>query len=95
MPASRRILVADRGRDPVRHDAKPRFAGVRPQHAPAVLHPAVLGRQGLAVADNLHHVLDMALAAAACLDGGRGANGWDAARWAAQRRRFDDFVVDD
>ena len=52
---------------------------------------AVLGRQGLLVADNLHHVLDMALSAAACLDRG----GWDGARWAAERRRFDAFVVDD
>ena len=36
----------------------------------------VLGRQGLHVADNLHHVLDMALAAAGCL--GTGDDGWDA-----------------
>ena len=53
---------------------------------------AVLGRQGLVVADNLHHVLDMALAAGACLGG---PGGWDGARWDAERRRFDGFVVDD
>jgi protoporphyrinogen oxidase len=53
---------------------------------------AVLGRQGLLVADNLHHVLDMALAAVACLDG---PGGWDAHRWAKERARFDAFVVDD
>ena len=53
---------------------------------------AVLGRQGLLVADNLHHVLDMALAAAGCLDG---PGGWDAGRWATERARFDAFVVDD
>ena len=51
----------------------------------------VLGRQGLHVADNLHHVLDMALAAAGCL----AADGWDAPRWAAERQRFEAFVVDD
>lgn len=52
----------------------------------------VLGRQGLAVADNLHHVLDMGLSAASCLhpDGS-----WDDAGWTAHRRRFDEFVVDD
>jgi protoporphyrinogen oxidase len=52
----------------------------------------VLGRQGLAVADNLHHVLDMALTFADCLttDGHP-----DPARWAQERRRFDTFVVDD
>jgi len=54
----------------------------------------VLGRQGLHVADNLHHVLDMALAAAGCLGTGE-AGGWDARRWAAERQRFEAFVVDD
>lgn len=52
---------------------------------------SVLGRQGRHVADNLHHVLDMALAAVDCL----GERGWDHARWALERRRFDSFVVDD
>ena len=51
----------------------------------------VVGRQGRHVADNLHHVLDMAIAADGCLDTGT----WDDARWAAERRRFDTFVVDD
>ncbi len=52
---------------------------------------SVLGRQGLAVADNLHHVVDMALGAVECL----GPDGWDEARWRAERARFDTFVVDD
>jgi protoporphyrinogen oxidase len=52
---------------------------------------SVLGRQGLAVADNLHHVMDMALGAVECL----GPDGWDEARWQAERARFDTFVVDD
>ncbi|MET0325250.1 MAG: FAD-dependent oxidoreductase [Ilumatobacteraceae bacterium] len=55
----------------------------------------VLGRQGLHVADNLHHVLDMALAAAGCLGGGGDGDGWDTARWATERQRFEAFVVDD
>ena len=52
----------------------------------------MLGRQGLLVVDNLHHVMDMALSATACLgtDGG-----WDSRRWANERQRFDSFVVDD
>ena len=53
---------------------------------------SVLGRQGLAVADNLHHVIDMALGAVACLGPG---GGWDEAGWQAERARFDTFVVDD
>jgi protoporphyrinogen oxidase len=60
--------------------------------ADALPGTTVLGRQGLAVADNLHHVLDMGLAAAACH---RADGTWDAARWAEHRRRFDGFVVDD
>ena len=52
---------------------------------------SVLGRQGLAVADNLHHVVDMALGAVGCL----GPDGWDDARWRSERARFDTFVVDD
>ena len=52
----------------------------------------VLGRQGFAVADNLHHVLDMALSAVDCLDG----NGrWLQADWLDHRRRFEQFVVED
>lgn len=53
----------------------------------------VLGRQGLGVADNLHHVLDMALAFADCLRPGEA--GPDTARWRTERRRFETFVVDD
>lgn len=52
----------------------------------------VVGRQPLLVADNLHHVLDMALSYVACLgDDGRP----DPVRWATERRRFEAFVVDD
>ncbi|WP_205712181.1 protoporphyrinogen/coproporphyrinogen oxidase [Euzebya rosea] len=52
----------------------------------------VLGRQGLGVADNLHHVLDMSRAAVACLGPG---GGWDRRRWARARAGFDDHVVED
>lgn len=52
---------------------------------------AVVGRQGRHVADNLHHVMDMALTAVDCL----GGDGWDERRWAQACARFDDFVVDD
>ena len=52
----------------------------------------VLGRQGLVVADNLHHVLAMALDAAACV----GQDGsWDAATWSAARARWATHVVED
>ena len=54
---------------------------------------AVLGRQGLGVADNLHHVLDMALSFAGCLRAHDGAP--DLVRWRTERRRFEAFVVDD
>ncbi len=50
------------------------------------------GRQGLFVADNLHHVMDMGLTAASCLSRG---GGFDHRRWAAARRRFDEHVVED
>ena len=52
---------------------------------------AVLGRQGRHVADNLHHVMDMALTAVGCL----GDDGWDQRGWAQACGRFDEFVVDD
>ncbi len=52
----------------------------------------VLGRQGRQVGDNLHHVLDMALAATACLGtGGR----WDERAWRRACRGFDAHVVED
>ena len=52
----------------------------------------VLGRQGRVVADNLHHVLDMALTAARCL----GPDGrWDEATWQAATGRFETFTVED
>jgi protoporphyrinogen oxidase len=52
----------------------------------------VLGRQGLFVADNLHHVMDMGWSAAAAL----GADGSiEADRWARERARFASFVVED
>ncbi len=52
----------------------------------------VFGRQGLVVADNLHHVMDMAFAAVACLspDGH-----WDAAAWSDALDRFDQHIVED
>jgi protoporphyrinogen oxidase len=52
---------------------------------------AVLGRQGRHVADNLHHVLDMAGSAVDCLTD----DGWDEMRWTAEQARFESFVVDD
>lgn len=58
------------------------------------LEPAVvtLGRQGLVVGDNTHHVLAMGRAAAACVgDGGT----WDARRWQAGLERFAGHVVED
>lgn len=52
----------------------------------------VLGRQGLVVADNLHHVLDMALTASRHV----GPDGsWDAPGWAEALARFDENVVED
>lgn len=53
----------------------------------------VLGRQGLGVADNIHHVLDMALAFTECLR--NDATGPAPTQWRIQRRRFETFVVDD
>ncbi len=52
----------------------------------------LLGRQGLVVADNLHHVLDMAVAAVTCW---RADGTWDDAGWAAALARFRDHVVQD
>jgi protoporphyrinogen oxidase len=69
--------------------ARRRAALARIDRLPGV---TVLGRQALAVADNLHHVLDMGLSAARCFgpDGG-----WDETTWRRERARFDGFVVDD
>jgi protoporphyrinogen oxidase len=52
----------------------------------------VLGRQGLFVADNLHHVMDMGWSAAEAL---RADGSLDRGRWAAERARFNRFVVED
>jgi protoporphyrinogen oxidase len=52
----------------------------------------VLGRHGRIVADNLHHVIDMAITAVDCL-GPDGA--WDATAWAAATDRFETFVIED
>ena len=52
----------------------------------------VLGRQGRVVADNLHHVLDMALSAVDCLDE---TASWKAMAWERASRRFETFVVED
>ncbi|MGH1502375.1 MAG: protoporphyrinogen/coproporphyrinogen oxidase [Acidimicrobiales bacterium] len=61
----------------------------------------LLGRHGLVVPDNLHHVLEMGLTAADCValhSGDAAADGrssWDNAAWQSARARFDDFVVED
>lgn len=75
---------------------------VRPEEATAVralgewstgiAGVTVFGRQGLAVADNLHHVMSMAVRAVACV-GDDGS--WDAARWERSRSTFSDHVVED
>ncbi|MDG2026117.1 MAG: FAD-dependent oxidoreductase [Acidimicrobiales bacterium] len=51
-----------------------------------------LGRQGLGVPDNLHHVLAMGQRAAAVLDPG---GSFDPVGWAEARRDFRDHVVED
>ncbi len=52
----------------------------------------VIGRHGRLVADNLHHVLDMALSAVDCL----GDDGtWDHRAWATAEARFESFTVED
>jgi protoporphyrinogen oxidase len=51
-----------------------------------------LGRQGLLVADNLHHVIDMAQSAVDCIDA---SGGWSDEAWERQRARFEGFVVED
>lgn len=50
------------------------------------------GRGGLFAHDNTHHAFAEGWAAAACL---RPDGSWDAARWAAARRRFAAHVVED
>ncbi|MGI9017037.1 MAG: protoporphyrinogen/coproporphyrinogen oxidase [Euzebya sp.] len=52
----------------------------------------LLGRQGLGVADNLHQVMDMAVAAAHSL---RSDGSWDDTAWRRSRLGFDDHVVED
>jgi protoporphyrinogen oxidase len=55
-------------------------------------HVTVLGRQGLFVADNLHHVMDMGWSAAEAI----GPDGTvDDERWTRERARFATFVVED
>ncbi len=52
----------------------------------------MVGRQARLVADNLHHIIDMALSAVATIDD----NGCvDRARWQRACARFDTFVVED
>lgn len=58
----------------------------------AGLRVATLGRQGLFVPDNTHHVLSMGLAAAAAL---RPDGTLEPDRWAAARASFRAFVVED
>ncbi|WP_370328254.1 NAD(P)/FAD-dependent oxidoreductase [Euzebya sp.] len=60
--------------------------------AEAVDGVTLLGRQGLGVADNLHHVIDMARWAVEALDG---PDGWDEAAWRRARSRIDAHVVED
>lgn len=55
---------------------------------------SVLGRQGLGVADNIHHVIDMGLSFVDALTGS-GPTQVDPARWRRERARFETFVVDD
>jgi protoporphyrinogen oxidase len=52
----------------------------------------VLGRQGLGVADNLHHVLAMGAAAASCV---RPDGSIDRSRWRQALDRFEHHVVED
>ena len=54
----------------------------------------VFGRQGLVVADNLHHVLEMAADAVDCL-GPPATTSWNADRWTEALDRFDRHVVED
>lgn len=52
----------------------------------------VVGRHGRVVADNLHHVVDMALTAVDCL----GPDGsWDGRAWLRAAGRFESFVIED
>lgn len=58
----------------------------------AVPGVTVLGRHGRVVADNVHHVLEMALSAVDCIgDDGR----WDEAAWRRATAGFEHFVVQD
>jgi len=50
------------------------------------------GRQGLFAHDNTHHTMAMAYAVCDCV---RADGTFDAARWAAARRSFEDHVVED
>lgn len=84
LPSVYPILPVDKAGEPASS-----AHGLEPDLVPGV---TVLGRQGLVVADNLHHVLDMALSAVDCLD----ADGrWLDDRWLDHRRRFEHFVVED
>jgi hypothetical protein len=58
--------------------------------AAALDRVVVLGRQGLGVADNLHHVMAMGWDA-----GELAAQGWDDAAWRACRARYRSHVVQD
>jgi len=60
--------------------------------ATALPRTSVLGRQGLFVADNLHHVMDMGWSAAAAL---RADGSIDTDTWAREHARFASFVVED
>lgn len=55
----------------------------------------VFGRQGLVVADNLHHVMDMALGAVSCLVEQSHDDLWNAKRWQKLQIEFAQNVVED
>ena len=65
--------------------------GVLDQWASGLPRLVNYGRQGLFAHDNTHHALAMAYAAVDALE----PAGWNAGKWAASRRVFDTFVVED
>lgn len=62
------------------------------EHLDGVRGLVCAGRQGVFMHDNTHHALEMAQAAAACVEPD---GGWNPERWRRCRRRFETFVVED